>query len=542
MNSQEIETVLEEYGVDASHGPKFSELLENGQESEITKLSVSVAGRIQGKALFRRLTNRSRSDSISSGRDSPSPSSLNYNAAEFAPSSTSAIFTRTHSSTSLSNQATYDDTYNSDYVEEDHDISPTNDIERVVSFLRLDDVQNEAPTNTELETKDVYDSVYYQHSNEDSDEMYNWNEYYYEAEQQPENQLLTPLQEIAAVFGHMPIENINAILELVGYDVELALDALMQPVETVKPKEKKTICRHFLAGGCFRKDCWFSHDLEKTVCKYFIQGRCLKGDECDFSHDMDDFLRASQRALNSSSDSTASPPPGLAQSPITDTQEEFPSLASAASMPQKKHHTSSSRFADIARKGAMAKVESTTPSTKSNNSTNQRNKPTLVSGKVFWVDTGHAVAKAYKMARQEAVDCAIARNKLFQRATEAYKSGDSRSAKAFSLEAHAYNQRMQELHQEAASQLYTSRNSANTNTLDLHGLFPQEAIQILEGKLQQLRRTGGSIFVITGSGHHSRGVAKLAPAVREWLTSNSYSWKEADMGDGYGGCVYIEVG
>lgn len=33
--------------------------------------------------------------------------------------------------------------------------------------------------------------------------------------------------------------------------------------------KKRQVCRHFLAGECYRKDCWFVHDLQEKVCKFW---------------------------------------------------------------------------------------------------------------------------------------------------------------------------------------------------------------------------------------------------------------------------------
>lgn len=44
-------------------------------------------------------------------------------------------------------------------------------------------------------------------------------------------------------------------------------------------------CRYYMQGACFRRDCWFSHDLSKVPCTFFARGFCSKGDECPFQHD-----------------------------------------------------------------------------------------------------------------------------------------------------------------------------------------------------------------------------------------------------------------
>jgi len=38
--------------------------------------------------------------------------------------------------------------------------------------------------------------------------------------------------------------------------------------------KKRQVCRHFLAGECYRKDCWFVHDLQEKVCKFWYVFHC----------------------------------------------------------------------------------------------------------------------------------------------------------------------------------------------------------------------------------------------------------------------------
>ncbi|KAI8086036.1 uncharacterized protein BX664DRAFT_386503 [Halteromyces radiatus] len=52
--------------------------------------------------------------------------------------------------------------------------------------------------------------------------------------------------------------------------------------------KKRQVCRHYLAGECYRKDCWFAHDLEVKPCKFWLQGLCLKGDTCEFAHNLEE--------------------------------------------------------------------------------------------------------------------------------------------------------------------------------------------------------------------------------------------------------------
>jgi len=89
-------------------------------------------------------------------------------------------------------------------------------------------------------------------------------------------------------------------------------------VETVKGQGKsnpnrdtsKEACKRMLKEGkCeFEGRCWFSHDKAvldtarkkgkgKIMCKHFAAGKCLKGDRCDFSHEIPEQNGAGDMAL-----------------------------------------------------------------------------------------------------------------------------------------------------------------------------------------------------------------------------------------------------
>ncbi|CAO3589947.1 unnamed protein product [Absidia cylindrospora] len=59
-----------------------------------------------------------------------------------------------------------------------------------------------------------------------------------------------------------------------------------QPAAALGLPKKRQVCRHYLAGECYRKDCWFAHDLDVKPCKFWLQGSCLKGDTCEFAHSL----------------------------------------------------------------------------------------------------------------------------------------------------------------------------------------------------------------------------------------------------------------
>ncbi|KAJ3107027.1 hypothetical protein HDU97_004996 [Phlyctochytrium planicorne] len=174
---------------------------------------------------------------------------------------------------------------------------------------------------------------------------------------------------------------------------------------------------------------------------------------------------------------------------------------------------------------------------------------------VGWMSTGSTVDALYTKVRKDAAAAAVERNKLFQRATEAYLAGNKAAAKRFSLQAHEVNEVMEELHREASERIFEARNgklgvaraaSEDERVVDLHGLHGHEAMHYVSTALEQLKRERfrGLVSLVTGTGHHSRSaIAKVAPVVRQLLRSKGYTFKEGVMeGDEHGGIfvVYME--
>ncbi|KAJ1677075.1 hypothetical protein EV182_006928, partial [Spiromyces aspiralis] len=87
-----------------------------------------------------------------------------------------------------------------------------------------------------------------------------------------------------SVFQFLDAKVIWNALETAGFDVEMALNILFS-VDVV-PKELESgpcppsqrVCRHFMHGGCYRSDCWFSHDIRSMICRFWLIGDCMKGE------------------------------------------------------------------------------------------------------------------------------------------------------------------------------------------------------------------------------------------------------------------------
>lgn len=183
-----------------------------------------------------------------------------------------------------------------------------------------------------------------------------------------------------------------------------------------------------------------------------------------------------------------------------------------------------------------------------------------------WLATGNEVGILYEQYRSDAVDHALQRNAMFQKAADAYLRGDGKLAREFSDRGHFHDEAMHAGHAKAARVIFDSRNTNNKVSpdghlsLDFHGLHRTEAAHILEEKLTELQATatatatshsGGAgggrnrgtrvntVDLVLGTGHHSTGGKPiLLPAVLEFLASHKYAHREVSHG-GRGGIVRV---
>ncbi|KAI8907483.1 hypothetical protein DFJ77DRAFT_434622 [Powellomyces hirtus] len=358
---------------------------------------------------------------------------------------------------------------------------------------------------------------------------------------------LSPEEILQSVFMDMSMEEIQDLLEANGWNVERTLEALLKPPsESYQPTSDpgRQVCRHFLAGECLRSDCWYSHDPEALVCKFWLAGGCIKGDSCPFTHGGSLMGRAENAGYASSP--LASTATKKAQ-PVA-TVEDFPALGAPkpASKPKIDFWGPTQKFVDVAKKPPSARPSAVSAAYTAPKPPNRRSTKLV---DVKWVSTGDTLAASYLRYRQEAIDAAIQRNKLFQRATEAYLAGNKAAAKAFSLGAHRLNERVQELHRQAGQRIFESRNTTSSikdgsQTIDLHGLHPDEAVEMVEASIARLKREmfTGRVVIVTGTGNHSRGQkAKVLPAIREYLYRVGLRAQEASMTDGRGGIFTLQI-
>lgn len=438
---------------------------------------------------------------------------------------------------------------------------------------------------------------------------------------------------LGAIFNIADEEELESILSCCNYELKTSLEVALEynfrarkePPESLLAGKsvQAPACRYFLSGNCFRSDCKYSHSSEGTICKFWLRGECLKGEFCEFMHQQDvtragkDILKelAPEPKITPKKDmhsEVSFPPlsiasPGKAKqriqvrkvqractAPLLHDAQAFPELnvenasrapAAKKSQPQVDDTYMPAPFSDV------VKIPSSAPSAQAYYRypplpappATARFARTTRKIHTKWLDTGDNVAGIYAKYRGSAVECAIQRNKLISRASEAYMSGNKAAASALSLGAHRLNQKLSELHTAAARNIFNERNknlfdgmnidtirygsssfcnsassSSQERIVDLHGLYPSEAILLLKETIQRFTEFFESykslyghnysgfrkffLIVVTGTGHHSRSQkAKILPVIEGWIKISGLRARGCIMEDGRGGVFKIEV-
>ncbi|KAH8041637.1 hypothetical protein HPB51_017082 [Rhipicephalus microplus] len=134
----------------------------------------------------------------------------------------------------------------------------------------------------------------------------------------------------------------------------------------------------------------------------------------------------------------------------------------------------------------------------------------------------------YDVIRREATVHYHMRQESFRKAKEAYHRGMKTVAAFYSQQGRAYAEKMREANERASWKLLQLRNAqSDDNTLDLHGLHVQEAIQVLKNYVKLKKRESWclqkkqTLRIITGRGAHSaQNIPKVKFAVESYLLSS----------------------
>ncbi|KAG8948699.1 hypothetical protein FRC03_000590 [Tulasnella sp. 419] len=126
-------------------------------------------------------------------------------------------------------------------------------------------------------------------------------------------------------------------------------------------------------------------------------------------------------------------------------------------------------------------------------------------------------------------------NQFKKNAKVARRLQENASAKKLSHEAHKHETKKNQFNKQASELIYKKYNPWNRpDLINLHGLHTDEAIKYTEAAIKAARQSGkNEVKLIPGWGKHSKdGVAKINPAVQEWLKRNGYPSKLHHNNDG----------
>lgn len=120
------------------------------------------------------------------------------------------------------------------------------------------------------------------------------------------------------------------------------------------------------------------------------------------------------------------------------------------------------------------------------------------------------------LARQEAAK----RSSCFDRAHQAYERGDGQLAHQLSEEGKKHGAAVDRYNKQASEFIFRENNAegrVDSNTIDLHGQFVEEAEDILEERIRYAKSHGQThLHVIVGKGNHSTGhIQKIKPRVEQ---------------------------
>ncbi|GMF39165.1 unnamed protein product [Phytophthora fragariaefolia] len=330
----------------------------------------------------------------------------------------------------------------------------------------------------------------------------------------------------------------------------------------------------------------FLHDTDKITCRFWLRGTCLQAEHCVFAHDFCEYYSMDDNALGQR-DYDSEDEMDQNSAPLDIQAEDmFPSLQSATSgataptsppLPQGTESTSVSAATttypsmedavanltmNFARAVALQPAVSTPPlgnGTYGMNSMRRMPPPPPLHRPLYhkagssegigtkWVSTGQSVATQYLELREQARAAVV--YLVFHLSCACVYSGNKALAKGLSKQGHEFNAKMKSFHFLAASEIFESRNPPNQlymdRMMDLHGLHVAEAVEFLTQMLPKLADEGvDSIYLVTGSGHHSKGPdgnARLLPAVERFLAGEGYQYTPVADGAGFVGMLLVDL-
>jgi len=173
----------------------------------------------------------------------------------------------------------------------------------------------------------------------------------------------------------------------------------------------------------------------------------------------------------------------------------------------------------------------------------------LIASSLFHATTGDDMSALYTMHRREAEAMARERNALFDKAARAFLSGNGASAAALSKEGRKLDDKMKAAHAQAASAIFSSRNSSKAgggvftvnalhgpvtvSAIDLHGLHAFEAIRSSEEAIYISSSGVQWIALLAGARSHSNSLGG-AGSVYDSVLEHFSSGRCANVMEAYG--------
>ncbi|KAL1953444.1 hypothetical protein VTO42DRAFT_2822 [Malbranchea cinnamomea] len=148
----------------------------------------------------------------------------------------------------------------------------------------------------------------------------------------------------------------------------------------------------------------------------------------------------------------------------------------------------------------------------------------------------------YDRLRAAAQRQAELRGSCFERSRAAYQSGDGALAKELSEQGKAHGRKMEEYNKQASELIFRENNAPGrvpADTIDLHGLYVEEAEDILEQRIKSARSQGQThLHVIVGKGNHSvNHVQKLKPRVEQLCQELGLQYRSEENA----GRIYVDL-
>lgn len=138
-----------------------------------------------------------------------------------------------------------------------------------------------------------------------------------------------------------------------------------------------------------------------------------------------------------------------------------------------------------------------------------------------------AALDAAQKIRDKAGEEAKLRGECYEKSQQEFKTGDKAKAKELSEEGKKHDELMKQYNKEAADAFFAAHNQGRDNmTIDLHGLYVEEAMERLKARIETIGRKG-TFVIIWGAGNHSEGgVRKIKPAVVDYLNGEKFQFDD----------------